>query len=75
VLVAGGIKGGAFVPLGSAEIYDPVAGTWTMTGSLAAARSTHSAVLLPTGLVLAVGGFGGPAGTLASSELYASAIP
>jgi hypothetical protein len=75
ILVAGGIKGGAFLPLASAEVYDPAAATWTTTGTMATARSDHATVLLPTGLALALGGFGGPVGRLASSELYASAIP
>ena len=48
-------------------------GTWTATGSLGAARSLHSATLLPNGKVLAAGGtiFNGGAYTvLASAELY-----
>lgn len=47
VLVAGGFDGSAF--LASAEIFDPVAGTFTATGTMLAARSSFSAVLLAHG--------------------------
>jgi hypothetical protein len=40
----------------TAERYDPVADTWTATGSMAAARTGHLAVRLPDGQVLVVGG-------------------
>jgi hypothetical protein len=36
----------------TAEIFDPSTGKFSLTGSLNAARFEHSAVLLPTGLVL-----------------------
>ncbi len=43
--------------LNSAEIYDPVAGTFTaITGTLAASRAFHSATLLNGGKVLFTGG-------------------
>ena len=63
VLVAGGF-GGSY--LSSTVLYDPVTGTWTSIGSLAAARANHTATLLPNGSVLVVGGFG--SGILASAE-------
>ncbi len=59
VLVVGGLRegpGGAV--LESAELYDPANGTWSATGSLAAARVQHTATLLPNGQVLAAGGVG-----------------
>jgi Bacterial Ig-like domain (group 2)/Galactose oxidase, central domain/Kelch motif len=57
VLVAGGGGFAAAMPLlASAEIYDPVAGTWALTGSLATARGGHTATLLPNGTVLVAGG-------------------
>ena len=55
--------------LASAELYDPASGTWTATGSLATARSAHTATLLPNGKVLVAGGYNG-SGSLASAELY-----
>ncbi len=57
VLVAGGssIELG-HPPQGSAELYDPVTGTWNDTGSMLLARSHHSATLLHDGKVLVVGG-------------------
>ena len=53
---------------GSAEIYDPSSGRWTMTGALAYPREAHSATLLNNHKVLVTGGVNGS--TLASSELY-----
>lgn len=45
-------------------------GTWTPTGSMTTARWVHSLTLLPTGLVLAVGGRDAAGDFLASAELY-----
>jgi len=44
-------------------------GTWTETGSLATARRSHTATLLPNGQVLVAGGIKGST-ILASAELY-----
>ena len=41
----------------TAEIYDPIANTWSVTGSLVAGRWEHSAVRLDDGRVLVVGGY------------------
>jgi hypothetical protein len=65
VLVAGG---SSFIPLASAELYDPTPGTWATTGSMTTARERHTVTLLPSGKVLAAGGFN--FGVLASAELY-----
>ena len=59
--------------LSSAELYDPVSGTWTATGSMGNARDNHTATLLPSGKVLVAAGFGN-AGPLSSAELYDPAI-
>jgi N-acetylneuraminic acid mutarotase len=58
VLVAGGYKVGdrGFDTLDSAELYDPVTETWSVTGSLNRSRSDHSAGLLSNGKVLVAGG-------------------
>ncbi len=72
VLVAGGFDG--TFSMSSAELYDPVSGTWTPTGDLATERESHTATLLPSGQVHIAGGI--TAGTdyivgiLASAELY-----
>lgn len=44
ILVAGGRSGAA--PTATAELFDPATGAWSETGSMAAARSAHSATLL-----------------------------
>ena len=60
VLVAGGYSStGDFSSanyLSGAEIYDPVTGAWTTTGSMSNARNVHTADLLPSGKVLVAGG-------------------
>ncbi len=73
VLVTGGqeesVAGHA---LDSAEIYDPRMGLWSAADALGIARTGHSAVLLPSGVVLLAGGNTrteiGP--TEASAQLY-----
>ena len=72
ILAAGGqtsgSSGNAFTS--TAELYDPVAGTWSLTASMMTARMEHTATVMGdgTGRVLVAGGWNG--GPLASAELY-----
>jgi hypothetical protein len=64
----------------TAELYDPSAGAFVATGSMTAARETHTATLLKDGRVLLAGGvsYGGIGifgGSLASAELYSPDAP
>jgi N-acetylneuraminic acid mutarotase len=63
VLIAGGFGEAPPNPfseispsLYSAELYDPVAGTWSRTGDLNTSVGGHTAILLPSGKVLVTGG-------------------
>jgi Galactose oxidase, central domain len=67
VIVVGG-DGASSNRLASAEIYDPVANTWVLTGSLTFARFFHTATLLPNNTLLVAGGNAVPDGS--SCELY-----
>ncbi|HKQ72567.1 MAG TPA: kelch repeat-containing protein [Blastocatellia bacterium] len=68
VLVAGGVGGGQF--LNSAEVYDPIAGGWTLTAnSMPNAREDHTATLLPNGKVLLTGGRNS-LGVIRSCDIY-----
>ena len=75
VLVVGGstVSSSAstgYVNNASAEIYDPAADTWTSTPPMNAARSHHTATLLPDGKVLVVGGENVLYLVEASAEVY-----
>ena len=75
VLVTGGenLRDGATVRTGvlaSADVYDPATGKFSPTGSMAVARTTQSATLLASGLVLIAGGQTGTSRVVASAELY-----
>lgn len=54
--------------LTSAELYDPDAGTFTLTGSMSVGRGDFTATLLPNGKVLIAGGENDRA--LSSAEIY-----
>jgi Bacterial Ig-like domain (group 2)/Abnormal spindle-like microcephaly-assoc'd, ASPM-SPD-2-Hydin/Galactose oxidase, central domain/Protein of unknown function (DUF1573) len=71
VLIAGGTPGSFGSATDSAEIYDPVAGTFTPTAStMTTARWSHTATLLSNGTVLIAGGVDGHFNTLSSAEIY-----
>ena len=72
VLVVGGQSLAApFQTFASAELYDPTAGTWSPTGSLATARENHFAVRLQDGKILVGGGYSiEQQAQLRSVELY-----
>jgi hypothetical protein len=68
VLVAGGWNGSQY--LSSAELYDPVTGTWATTGSMIAQRSFPTATLLANGNVLVAGSTDSSGPFLTITELY-----
>jgi hypothetical protein len=69
VLITGGNEFNGYPtwlrPTETAELYDPVTGTFSQTGSMAIPRTNHTATLLPGGLVLIAGG-----SLVASAEIY-----
>jgi hypothetical protein len=59
VLLSGGVNGaapGAINITAAATLFDPVAGTTTVTGSMTIPRTAHSLTVLQNGQVLAAGG-------------------
>ena len=76
LLVTGGyeLTNTVAVRVFSAELLDPVQGSWREVGSLTAARFSHTGTLLTNGNVLLVGGWG-TNGVLASAELYVPPEP
>jgi N-acetylneuraminic acid mutarotase len=71
ILMAGGAdySSPSGAVLNSAELFDPVPGTWSTTSAMNSPRIAHVAVLLNDDTVLVAGGWDGTA-TLASAELY-----
>ncbi len=68
VLVAGGSDG--TTSRGTAELYDPVAGSFSATGSMIRARRDHTATLLQNGKVLVTGGLDNDGNLTATAEIY-----
>jgi len=72
VLVSGGLDNFNNA-LTSTELYDPVAGTFTLSGNMNTARGNHGTALLSNGQLLVQGGLTGPGNALvltATAELY-----
>lgn len=69
VLVAGGASPGEGI-FASTEIYDPVADTWAVTGSMNVASHSHDAVRLADGRVLIFGGYPFGGSELNRCEVY-----
>jgi hypothetical protein len=71
VLAAGGYRQIGIIggTIASADIYDPLTGVWTPTGTMRYARELHTGTKLPSGQVLMAGGFSNNA-ILATAEVY-----
>jgi len=69
ILVTGGERSFGTGELSTSELFDPIAGTWTATGNLVAARRDPSGAPLPGGGAIVLGGVGGST-LLASAERY-----
>ncbi len=69
VLVAGGVDQNN-TTLSSAELFDPVSGTFGPANPMSTARSQHTATFLPNGKLLVAGGEGDFPAVFTSAELY-----
>lgn len=75
VLFAGGLNSTQTgdLPVGSAELYEPMAGTFGATSSMSGARAGHTTTLLSNGKVLVAGGNSELSSALMTAELYDAA--
>ena len=69
VLITGGWIGSGKA-LTTTELFNPVTGTFTATGSMNSARLVHTAVLLPNGKVIVAGGMDNISSIWATAEEY-----
>ena len=69
VLVVGGMDA-AFMPLRTAEVFDPETNAWTNTGEMRQARTEHSAALLKDGRVMVTGGMNEHLETIGTTEIF-----
>lgn len=69
VLLVGG-QDGSNKPIASAEVYDPVSQSFSVTGFMAAGRTEFASSLLPNGEVLVTGGLDPSNRVLTSAEVY-----
>jgi hypothetical protein len=69
VLIGGGYTALFQPPTNTAELFDPVSGTFASLPSMTSARIEHTATLLPSGKVLITGGTSGSA-YLNTAELF-----
>jgi hypothetical protein len=72
VLIVGGSPAawGTTLKLASAEVYDPMTGTFTHTGPVSGEREGDTATMLADGRVLVAGGSSTSQEDLASAEIY-----
>jgi len=68
-LLAGGI-GTQGPGLRTAQLYDPIQGTWTATGRMRYGRYSHTTTLLPNGTVLVAGGLSIGSNWMDTCEVY-----
>ena len=72
VLVVGGNKFVDFSTVGltGAELYDPIGGTFTQTGSMSVGRFWHTLTKLSDGRILVIGGRGSAFSLTRTAEIY-----